>query len=166
MSDPSRAERRTRRAPGPYSRPRMSALSKAGLAVALVAGVGGVLFAASSSVCDNTLLVEVPSPSGTRKAVVFQRSCGATTGFSTQVSVLPAGGKLRGAAGNVFVAETDHGAAPSGPGGGPVVESVWIAEDRLLIRHHRLARVFVSEAAPGVSRSRTKPDDGAAIARP
>jgi hypothetical protein len=154
MNDPSAPERRTGggaagSASRPYSRPRMSPLGKAGLAVTLVAAVGGVLFAAGRGVCDNTPLAEVPSPGGTRKAVVFERSCGATTGFSTQVSVLPAGEKPRGDAGNVFVADTDHGAAPSGPGGGPVVEPVWIAEDRLLIRHHRLARVFLSEARAG-----------------
>lgn len=119
------------------------------LAVALVAAVGGVLFAAGRGVCDNTPLAEVRSPSGTRKAVVFQRDCGATSGFSTQVSVLPAGEKLPNDGGNVFVADTDHGQAPSGPGGGPVVEVVWTAEDRLLIRHHRLARVFRSEARVG-----------------
>jgi hypothetical protein len=107
------------------------------------------LFAAGRDVCDNTPLAEVPSPGGTHKAVVFERSCGATTGFSTQVSVLSAGAKLWGSAGNVFIADTDHGAAPSGPGGGPVIEPVWIAEDRLLIRHHRLARVFLSEARAG-----------------
>jgi hypothetical protein len=129
----------------------MSLLRKAGLAAALVATAGGVLFAAGrqSGLCENTPLAEVPSPGGTRKAVVFQRDCGATTGFSTQVSVLAAGEKLRDNGGNVFVADTDHGAAPSGPGGGPVVEPVWIAEDRLLIRHHRLARVFRSEARVG-----------------
>lgn len=152
MSDPSPPERRT---PGPgarpYARHRMSPLRKAGLAIALLAGVGAVLFAAGreAGLCDNTPLAEVPSPSGAHKAVVFQRDCGATTGFSTQVSVLPAGEKPRDDAGNVFVADTDHGAAPAGPGGGPVVEPVWLAEDRLLIRHHRLARVFRSEARAG-----------------
>jgi len=129
----------------------MSRIRRTGLAIALVAGVGVVLFEAGrqAGLCDNTPLAEVPSPSGTRKAVVFQRDCGATTGFSTQVSVLPAGAKLRDDGGNVFVADTDHGAAPSGPGGGPVVEAVWVAEDRLVIRHHRLARVFRSEARAG-----------------
>lgn len=121
------------------------------MALVAGAGAGAMLFEAGrqAGLCDNTPLAEVPSPSGTRKAVIFQRDCGATTGFSTQVSVLAAGEKLRDDGGNVFVADTDHGAAASGPGGGPVVEPVWIAEDRLLIRHHRLARVFRSEARAG-----------------
>ncbi len=129
----------------------MRPLGKAGLAVALVAGVGAVLWGAGrqAGLCDNTPLAEVPSPGGTRKAVVFQRDCGATTGFSTQVSVLAAGEKLPNDGGNVFVADTDHGQAPSGPGGGPVVEVVWLGEERLLIRHHRRARVFRSEAHVG-----------------
>jgi hypothetical protein len=125
---------------------------KAGLAVAVVIGAGAAMVEAgrwSPGICGNDLLAEMPSPGGSRQAVVFQRACGATTGFSTQVSVLPAGEKLPNDGGNVFVADTDHGQAPSGPGGGPVVEVVWLHEDRLLIRHHRLARVFRSEARVG-----------------
>ena len=130
----------------------MNMFMKAGLAVVLIAGAGAAIVDAgrqSLGMCGNDLLAEVPSPSGTRKAVVFQRDCGATSGFSTQVSVLPAGEKLPNDGGNVFVADTDHGGAPSGPGGGPVVEAVWTHEDRLLIRHHRMARVFRSEARVG-----------------
>ena len=39
-------------------------------------------------ICTNTIFNEVVSPKGTYKAVVFERSCGAKTGYSTQVSVL------------------------------------------------------------------------------
>ena len=39
------------------------------------------------SLCGNTLLAETPSPEGNLRAVVFERNCGATTSFSTQVSV-------------------------------------------------------------------------------
>src|SRR5687767_10343542 len=40
--------------------------------------------------CGNDIQLTVVSPDRKLKAVVFERSCGATTGFSTQVSVLPA----------------------------------------------------------------------------
>lgn len=130
----------------------MNTSIKAGLAVVLALVSGAVLMTAwrqGFGLCNNDIITEMPSPSGTRKAVVFQRDCGATTGFSTQVSVLPAREELPPDGGNVFVADDDHGQAPSGPGGGPAVEVVWLREERLLIRHHPLARVFRSEPSVG-----------------
>jgi hypothetical protein len=100
--------------------------------------------------CGNDMLASIPSPSGGRKLVIFQRACGATTGFSTQASLLPAHDRLRGS-GNVFIADTDHGKAPSGPGGGPQLDARWTAEDTLELRYHPQARVFLADSAqPGV----------------
>jgi hypothetical protein len=95
--------------------------------------------------CGNDMLATIPSPSGGRKLVIFQRDCGATTGFSTQASLLPAHDRLRGS-GNVFIADTDHGKAPSGPGGGPQLTARWIAEDTLELRYHPQARVFLADS--------------------
>jgi hypothetical protein len=96
--------------------------------------------------CGNDLLATIPSPRGSRKLVIFQRDCGATTGFSTQASLLPAHERLRGS-GNVFIADTDHGKAPSGPVGGPQLDARWIAEDTLELRYHPQARVFLADSA-------------------
>jgi hypothetical protein len=95
--------------------------------------------------CANQMLRTVVSPDGQRKAVVFERNCGATTDFSTQVSILPRRARLRNVAGNTFIADTDHGAAPEGPGSGPEVRVVWESGTRLLIKHHPRARVFRSK---------------------
>jgi hypothetical protein len=92
---------------------------------------------------------EVRSPSGKLKAVIFQRDCGATNGFSTHVSILSADEKLPNEGGNIFIENTDHGKAPSGPGGGPEVEVTWRGESELLIRHDSRARVFQSVQALG-----------------
>ena len=94
--------------------------------------------------CENTVLQDIPSPDGRRHAVVFERSCGATTGFSTQVSVVPSAREARGG-GNVFSADTDHGKAPSGSGGGPVVTARWIDRRTLEIAYDSAARVFGHE---------------------
>ena len=102
-----------------------------------------------ASGCGNELLGEARSPDGRLKAIVFQRDCGATTGFSTQISVLPIGEKLPNEVGNVFVADSNHGVAPSGRGGGPIVEVRWLNEGELLIRHDSRARVFQSEQSLG-----------------
>ena len=99
--------------------------------------------------CGNEVLKEVASPSGKMKAVIFQRDCGATTGFSTQVSVISKDEKLRDEGGNAFAADTNHGDAPSGQGGGPVVEVSWLSENELLVKHDRRARALQHSQSPG-----------------
>lgn len=93
--------------------------------------------------CVNEILRVHYSPTKQLKAVVFQRDCGATTGFSTQISIMPANSDLPNEAGNVFVATTDHGKSPSGPGGGPHVEVEWKGESSLNITCDNRARVFL-----------------------
>ncbi len=104
--------------------------------------------AACDDGCRNEVLETVPSLSRDLKAVVFQRDCGAATGFSTQISILRADEKLRGG-GNTFVADTDHGAAPSGAGGGPPVGVTWDQAGKLKIEVHPAARVFKQETQIG-----------------
>jgi hypothetical protein len=93
--------------------------------------------------CVNEILRVHYSPAKQLKAVVFQRDCGATTGFSTQVSIMSANRDLPNEGGNVFVADTDHGKSPSGPGGGPPVEVEWKEESSLNIIYDNRARVFL-----------------------
>lgn len=107
--------------------------------------VFGFLLSGASELCGNSPLLEVPSPNGKLKAVIFERDCGATTGFSTHVSVIETTGLLPNEGGNLFVADTNHNAAPSGPGGGPAVRVAWLDQSALRIEHHPLARVFRSE---------------------
>ena len=89
--------------------------------------------------CRNTVLQTAAAPAGDRKAVMFERDCGATTAYSTQVSILPSGKKLNGA-GNVFVIE------------GPWARITWLSPDVLLIQYDDQARVFhANEAVAGVT---------------
>ena len=98
--------------------------------------------------CGNQVLSEIPSPNMQVKAVVFERDCGATTDFSTQVAILPINESLGNeTAGNVFVADTDHGRAPSGPGGGPEVGVRWTSEATEEIQHHPAARILRGNSA-------------------
>ncbi|SHG37908.1 hypothetical protein SAMN05428948_0163 [Massilia sp. CF038] len=53
--------------------------------------------------CGNEISQTVISPSGKLKAVVFTRNCGATTRFSTQVSIIPAREALPGERGNTLI---------------------------------------------------------------
>lgn len=75
---------------------------------------------------------------------MFQRDCGATTGFSTQISVLEKGDEPSGG-GNTFRANDDHGAAAAGDWGGPWAEMRWLASDHLLIRYAAKSRLFEQE---------------------
>ncbi len=91
------------------------------------------------------------SPDGKREAVLFQRDCGATTGFSTQISILEVGDTPLGG-GNAFRADDDHGAAKAGTWGGSWAEMRWLASDRLLVRYATNSRIFEQdELVSGVS---------------
>ena len=57
--------------------------------------------------CENEQLSASTSPNGEYEAVSFRRNCGATTPFSVQVSVIPAGGELPNESGNVVVFRDD-----------------------------------------------------------
>lgn len=87
------------------------------------------------SPCENIVLREVPSGSG-KKAVVFSRECGATTGFSTQLSILGAEENLPDDGGNALVL-----------GGKEMVEDLhWEAPTRLSIKFKPGAKVFSKKA--------------------
>lgn len=106
--------------------------------------VAAVAMSGCSSGCENTILSEAGSPNGRLTAILFERSCGATTGHSTQVSVLRSGVRPA-AAGNTFVADANHGAAEESAGGGPWVEVAWIDDDNLIVRYDEQARVFTAQ---------------------
>jgi hypothetical protein len=91
--------------------------------------------------CANSDLQDLVSPDGRRHVVVFGRACGATTGFSTQVSILTRARTATGG-GNVFSADTDHGRVPAGRGGGPAVLVEWADARTVKIHYMRGARVF------------------------
>lgn len=106
------------------------------LIAALLPLVGGC-----SDACTNTVVTSAVAPDGRHSAALFQRDCGATTGFSSQISLVAPGEDPSGA-GNVFRADDDHGAAVAGTWGGPWAEMKWLAADHLLIRYATKSRVF------------------------
>src|SRR3990167_7849007 len=112
-------------------------LGLSGLAAAVVATAAGAIFVLLEDSCRNQILGETPSPDGSLNLVIFERDCGATTGFSTQATVLAAGAALPHSGGAVFfVTDDNHGAAPSGPGGGPELRAHWEGPTRLVLQHH------------------------------
>ena len=102
--------------------------------------------------CGATVVRRVPSPDGRLEAVLYERSCGATTDFGTSLSVIRAGGKVRNHVGNLLVADSDHGLAPLDSGNVIRLSLQWIGSHSLVVRYDRRARVFQQHPnANGVS---------------
>lgn len=96
--------------------------------------------------CRNDQVAEYRSPGGKRKVIVFQRDCGATTGFSTQASLLPVAEEPANVSGNLFVADTNHDAAPAASWGGPDLGVRWVNSGLLVLEHDPRARIYKAEA--------------------
>jgi hypothetical protein len=93
---------------------------------------------------------DVPSPDGKWDVVLMVRNAGATTDYSTQLSVVPAGGRAsREIAlcrpGNIFIADGNHGAVAVDDRGLMHVAVVWQSPNIVLIRFPPSARVFKQE---------------------
>ncbi|MDQ1144041.1 hypothetical protein QE429_000868 [Bacillus sp. SORGH_AS 510] len=72
------------------------------LVIALIMGVIKIIFTVMGAACGNDIQREIPSPNGEKVAYVFLRSCGATTVFSPQLSILDKGDDLENEGGNTF----------------------------------------------------------------
>jgi hypothetical protein len=85
--------------------------------------------------CGNQIGYEQQSPGGKLKAVAFERDCGATTGFTTQISILPSNQELPNEVGNLFIADGDL-----------KIRMKWETEDKLVITYPRDAKVGLKRA--------------------
>jgi hypothetical protein len=91
--------------------------------------------------CGNEVSQAVVSPSGKLKAVVFNRDCGATTGFTTQVSIISSTESLPGERGNTLILD---GTVP--------LKIEWRSGSMLHLSGLGAARIFLqSHSAAGVS---------------
>jgi hypothetical protein len=97
--------------------------------------------------CGNHAFQEFRSPSGMRKLVVFERSCGATTGFSTQVSLLPGDAEMPKGPGNLLSIDTDHGKVAADDNGKIAVKVTFEGDSIITLAYPARARVFASVAA-------------------
>lgn len=102
-----------------------------------------MIFSALTPLCGNDQLQEFRSPDGKLKAVVYRRDCGATTGFSMNVSILPAVKGLPNEAGNVLVIDGDTPPVVSWQDGSHLVISR-ISTDKVLAKSAAWKKVLVS----------------------
>jgi len=87
------------------------------------------------SECSNEPISEVISPDGTKKIVLFSRTCGATTGFNTQGSILNRGDALPNESGSAFI--IDSGSAMAS----------WAGDSKIVVTLEGSARAFKKETS-------------------
>ena len=97
--------------------------------------LSSVLSGCVGSLCGNQELRRRASPDGKLVAVVFQRDCGATTGFSTQVTIIQNGVTLPNTIGRVFVSDDNPGIDVQWKGGDRLIVAVPDAAKRSLTTH-------------------------------
>lgn len=88
--------------------------------------------------CGNSELSTTQIPGTKYKVVVFQRDCGATTGFSTQASIIKSDEKLKNDGGNIFSADDNHG-------GGTELKVKIYSPHSIELSHCSSAQVFRAE---------------------
>ncbi|MEO5622054.1 MAG: hypothetical protein ABIO74_03365 [Dokdonella sp.] len=98
------------------------------VAIAMLAAVTGCDFG-----CGDEVVSRTSSLSQAVSAVVFNRNCGATTGFNTQVSIVRAGTAPSGA-GNTLILD---GTVP--------LKFLWVSDSKLQITGLGSAKVFKQE---------------------
>src|SRR3954466_10499695 len=85
--------------------------------------------------CQNTIDYQTVSPDGKHTAVVFTRDCGATTAYSSQITVVR-GGKVTSVSGlgNIFIGDQDD-----------QIKIVWDSSKALTVQVSPYCRISKSE---------------------
>jgi Family of unknown function (DUF5412) len=110
----------------------------AAVLVTSAVGLGVLVYVVVSDMCANETLAEFASPDGTRKLVMYERDCGATTRGSIHVSLLEVRAKLKNDPGNIFVSYK-----------GLPLQVRWDGPRRVLVQHDASVQVFKKESRQG-----------------
>ena len=96
------------------------------------------LDACAGPLCSTETVKSLRSPTGDHQATMFMRECGATTDFTTQVSVDPWFWQVFG---NAFIADGYNGGT-RGSWGGPWADMEWAGPNDLVVTYDKQARIF------------------------
>ncbi len=96
---------------------------------------------ATDDICKNIVYKEYASPNRLLKAVVFARDCGATTGFSTQVSILDFDESLDNSSGNILLIKGEPSYV--------ALSFKWISSSELFIDYSINGREFKAKKSYG-----------------
>jgi hypothetical protein len=119
--------------------------------------LGGLLVAVIISICaffllmpgcDNTIYQTIPSPDRRHKVILYSRDCGATTGYSTHISVAKANIDTGF---TIFIADDVHGKANLHPVHQNLIDVRvrWINDHSLELSYDKNARLFKEKAQVG-----------------
>ena len=97
--------------------------STLGVGLVIVIAMGVMFNMAFSGMCGNTIWKKVKNPTSGNTAFLFERNCGATTGFSTQISIVDGDRLADDDSGNVMVIDGYH----------PDIEIQWEGNSRLIV---------------------------------
>ena len=103
----------------------------------LLAGFCLMMVAGCDPACENEVSQELLSPDGRHRAVVFSRTCGATTGPDTQATILRKGERLPDQPGNAFIIDEDE------------ANVSWKSDGGLLVSFGPEARIIKKEPSAG-----------------
>jgi hypothetical protein len=95
--------------------------------------------------CTNQTVTSLQSPDGKHRAILFMRECGATTDYTTQVSVVASAWPFHDI-GNVFIADGYDRDVKRGSWGGPWAEISWVSSQQLLVTYDAHSRIFTQNA--------------------
>ena len=118
-----------------------------GIIIVILAFLIGIIYLVfqPSEMCGNHLIESKFSPNKQFKVIIFSRDCGATTGYSTQISIVNYDEKLeKNENGNIFIADYNHGEAKMN---GEIinVNTKWLNDKTLIIEYDEKARIFKNE---------------------
>ena len=116
------------------------------LVVALMLWFFAPQVAGLTGFCSNEILAESHSPTGNSTAVVFRRSCGATTTTGTNVSIRSHWQPNPLGSGNLFLAVWSDSIAYQDPAlVSPEAEVVWMNERTLVLTYDAQAEVWLQK---------------------
>ena len=89
----------------------------------------GTMYACMSFIwgemCGNQIIEEIQSPNKDFKAIIFTRDCGATTGYSTQLTIIETSGQIENESGNTFIMSDKVGDGLSFDNAGAKIKAIW-----------------------------------------
>jgi hypothetical protein len=121
------------------------------LIASILAGMYACMDLLWGSMCGNEIVEELSSPNKNFKAVIFIRDCGATTGYSTQLSIIGNSANLDDEGGNVLIMSDKTRYGLTSENGGAKVKATWTSDSTMTIYLDKRTEVMEHEDEDEIS---------------
>lgn len=105
-----------------------------------------ILGCSADNLCSNELLSEYSSPNKAYKVVKFDRGCGATTGNSIQMSIIPNEMDAKNEVGNIFIGDIRPG---NNIHADSTVMVSWLNDSTVVVKYNPKLRMFKTKSSYG-----------------